>query len=294
MKRYKMYTIIIVALIGLVFPFSGASFGRQNYSKNIGVTISLEKETYLLSEPIWVVVSAKNISKEEIRILPLVLSCMECLNIILIDSKGDTLYYHGVVHDVTRPPTGYLTEPGETRSNYVNLLEGFGEKLDGFGIRRFLKPDKYSIVATYDGMVKSNKIEFDVIAPEGDEKKAHALLNEGYDYQIQLKINEFDEKLEELVSKYPESAYADLAYYEMTYWSEDPKDAEKYGKQLISKYPNSRWTRFAFWKMLRGKTRNEQIQLLKHILKKIPAGTRAADWAKGSLKALEEKEKSEK
>ena len=46
--------------------------------------------------------------------------------------------------------------------------------------------------------------------------------------------------------------------------------------------------------MLRGKTRNEQIQFLKDILKKIPADTRAADWAKGSLKALEEKEKSEK
>jgi len=294
MKKNKNHAIIIVSLIGLVFAISGTCLGHQNYDKIIDFTISLERQTYLLSEPIWVDVSAKNMSKEEIRILPLVLSCLECLNIIVINSTGDTLYYHGIVHDVTRPPTGYVTDPGETRSNYLNLLEGFGEKLDGFGIRHFLKPDKYFIVAIYDCMIKSNEIEFEVVAPKGDEKKAYALLKEGYDYHIQLKIGKFNEKLEELVSKYPESAYADLAYYEMTYWSEDSEDAEKYGKKLIFKYPNSRFSRFAFWKMLRGKTRNQQIQFLKDIIKKLPMETAAFEWAQGSLGALEGKESPER
>lgn len=294
MKKYKISPILLANLIGLVFLFHAASFSQQNYGKNIDFTISLEKESYVLSEPIWVDVSAKNIGREAIKILPLDLSCMECLNIFLIDSKGDTLYYHGEVSDVTRPPTGYLTEPGKTRSNYFNLLESFGEKLDGFGIRHFLKPGKYSILAVYEAQAQSNKIAFEVNAPEGDEEKAHALLKDGYDYQIQQKIPQFEKKLEELASKYPKSKYADLAYYEMTYWAGDPTDAEKYGKELVMKYPNSRFTRFTFWKTLRGKTRSEQIQFLKDILKIIPDSTRAYSWAQGSLKGLEEKEKQEK
>jgi len=294
MKNNKNQAIVIVGLIGLFFAIPSACLGQQNYAKSLDFKISLEKEVYLLSEPIWVDISAKNINEKEIRILPLVLSCLECLNINVINSQDDTLYYHGIVHDVTRPPTGYATEPGQTRSNYLNLLEGFGEKLDGFGIRRFLKPDKYSIVAIYDGMIKSNEIEFEVVAPKGAEKKAYALLKEGYDYHIQLKIKEFHEKLEELVSKYPESLYANLAYYEMTYWSEDSEDAEKYGKELIFKYPNSRFTRFAFWKMLRGKTRNQQVQFLKDTIKKLDRRTVAFVWAQGSLKALEGEEKPER
>lgn len=294
MKNNKNYTIVVVSLIGLFLAIPSACLGQQNYAKNIDFAIDLEKEAYLLLEPIWIEISAKNMSEEEIRILPLLLSCLECLTIIVINSQDDSLYYHGIVHDVATPPTGYVTEPGQTRSNYLNLLEGFGEKLDGFGIRRFLKPDKYSIVALYDGMIKSNQIEFEVVAPKGAEGKAYALLKEGYDYHIQLKIHQFNEKLEELASKYPESVYADLAYYEMTYWSEDSEDAETYGKELIFKYPNSRFTRFAFWKMLRGKTHNQQIQFLKDIIKKLQKGTAAFEWAQGSLEALEGKESPER
>jgi hypothetical protein len=287
MKKNKNRDIVIVGLIGLFFAISSSCLGQQNNDKSIDFKISLEKEIYILSEPIWVDISAKNINKEEIRILPLVLSCLECLNISVINSHDDTLHYQGIVHDITSPPTGYTTEPGQTRSNYINLLEGFGEKLDEFGMRRFLKPDKYSIVAVYDGMIKSNEIEFEVAVPEGSEKKAYTLLKEGYDYHIQLKNKEFHEKLEELVSKYPKSSYTDLAYYEMTYWSKDSEDAEKYGKELILKYPNSRFTRLAFWKILRGRNRNQQIQFLKDTIKKLNRGTVAFDWAQGSLKALE-------
>ena len=294
MKKYKLYPTLLASLLGLVFPFQGSSFSQQSSGNNIDFSINLEKESYVLSEPIWVDVSVKNISNNDINILPLVLSCMECLQVFLINSKSDTLFYHGMVADVTRPPTGYATEPGNTRSNYFNLLESFGEKLDGFGMRRFLKADKYLIVAIYNSGIQSNKIEFEVCAPQRDEKKAHALLKEGYDYQIQMKITEFDSKFEELVTKYPKSMYTEVAYYEMTYWTEDPKDAEKYGKELILKYPDSRFTRFAFWKMLRGKTRRQQIEFLKDILKNIPVDTRAYDWAQGSLKGLEEKDKSEK
>lgn len=73
MKKCKILLIIEVTLIGFLMPFPARSLGQQNYGENIDLTISLEKEAYLLSEPIWVDVSAKNIGNDNIKILPLVL-----------------------------------------------------------------------------------------------------------------------------------------------------------------------------------------------------------------------------
>jgi hypothetical protein len=294
MKKHKLYLIFLGSLIGLAFQSHHTSFCQQNPANSIDISINLGKKSFATSEPIWLDVSVKNISYYDIKILPLDLSCMECLKIFLVNSKGDTLSYHGIVSDVTRPPTGYLTEPGNYRSNYFNLLDGFGEMIDGLGIRRFIKPDNYSIIAIYNNIIESNVETLEVKEPEGEEKKALALLMKGYDYHIQLEIPQFDKQLEELVVKYPKSVYADLAYYEMTYWSEDYKDAEEYGKQLVIQYPDSKFTRFAFWKMLRGKTPTQQIQFLKNILKVITVNTRAYDWAQSSLESLQKKEKPEK
>lgn len=286
MKKNEVLLSSVIILILWVFLWCEAYATEDSLEFLVG----LEKDTFLVSEPIWLDISATNIGEEEIRILPLVLTCMECLQVILINSKADTLYYHGIVDDVTKPPTGYLTYPGKTRSNCVNLLEGFGEKLDGFGIRHFLEPDKYSIIATYGGIIKASGIEFEVSVPKEDEREAYDLLRDGYDYHIQFKIAKLNEKLEELVRKYPNSVYADLAHYEMAYWADDPAEAEEYGTELLFTYPNSRFTRFAFWQILRSKTHNEQIQFLKDTIKKLPKHTRAFEWAQGSLEALEGRE----
>jgi len=288
MDPKKNRPIIMLTLIGLIVGIPGQCLGWPGYGEKLDFTINLEKQTFLVLEPIWLSVYATNTGDDEARILPLALTCLSCLDIILVNSKGDTLLYSGTVHDVTAPPTGYPTKPGETRSNYMNLLEGFGEKIDGFGLRRFLEPETYSIQAVYAGVLKSNELQFKVSTPEGRDSRAYSIIREAYDYHIQFKTSEFCQKLETLVADYPGAVYGDLAYYEMTYWAPDPKEAQKYGRELILNYPNSRFTRFAFWKILRGKTRDEQIGFLDDILGEIPPGTRAAQWAQGSLEALKE------
>jgi tetratricopeptide (TPR) repeat protein len=296
MKKYP-YAVILIAIVTSAILATFFAFAQKNLDKKIEFRIGLDKETYLLREPIWLNLNVKNVGEEIINILPLEPSCLECLNVILVNSKGDTLRYYGAVVEHTKFPTGFPTEPGESRYNYISLLAGFGEMDDNFRLRYYLKPESYEAQAFYNGGVPSNKLKFKIELPKGDEKKAHDLLKEAYDYQIRKNLDKCIQKLHHIVNTYPKSVYADIAYYELggNYGVKgDTKKSTEYREKLLVNYPNSYYVRFAFWDLLQGKSRDEQIQILKDILKKIPADTRAANWAQESLKTLEGKENQEK
>jgi tetratricopeptide (TPR) repeat protein len=132
--------------------------------------------------------------------------------------------------------------------------------------------------------------------PKNGEKRAHDLLKQAYYHDIRLENSEVIEILEQLVSTYPKSAYADLAYYETAGHYGlvgKPEKAHGYLKKLILNYPNSHFALKALPGLLGQMTQDEKMKFLKEIIEKQPK-TKASHWAKESLKALEEQEGKEK
>jgi hypothetical protein len=291
---------IFVKIAFLLFVY--VCFTRPNSAQeqldSLQFQIQIEKDTFLVSEPIWLDLYLENTDTVRIEEKPLWIGLGGgWLEFILVNSKGDTLRpYAREVIDFVGPGPTYTLEPNESQHVCLDLLEGtgLGEREKWMSGRSYLKTDTYRVEAIYKGYLESNQITFNVANPTGEEKIALQLWREGYADQIKKRADKSFEKWRELVERYPKSVYAPSAFNELCYWSKDPKDIEKHGKELLLKYSNSRFVRNVFWKLLQDKPRNEQVQFLKDVLKKIPADTRAADWAKESLKALEEQEGKEK
>jgi hypothetical protein len=290
MKSRKIRLVSFYVFIFLVFA-TNIGFTSAKNNNVINLSISLEKNTFLIREPIWLEITAVNLSDTDIVIFPLVPECISCIRIILKNSQEKPLQYEGMIYDyVSGYPRGALVKPNEVYKNEpkYNLLDGFGERVNNWPLRRFLKPGTYTVQVLYLERVSSNILEFEVKTPQGDEEKAFKLLAEGISYLFKDQRDELVRKLEELVAKYPKSAYADLAYYEMTYWDKNKERAKKSARELILKYPDSKFTRNAFWKLLRGEKRENKKKILKEWISKLP-GTKAEEYAKQTLEALESK-----
>jgi tetratricopeptide (TPR) repeat protein len=294
----KYYGKIILSLLVLIFISIFCISVRANNYENIEFRISLEKNTFLLDEPPWMTLEVTNNTKYEISILPLQLDCLECLKVILVNSKGDTLRYRGIHFELVSLPKGVIVKPKQTYQNSVNLLQGFGENLDNFQIRHYLEPDSYTAQAFSSDSLSSNKIVFNVEVPKGNEKEANDLLRQTYEYDVRLDNYKVIEKLQQLIEKYPKSVYMDLATYELAgHYGEigQPENTYKYLEKLILNSPNSYLIREAFWGLLKPKTDDHKIKFLQDIRKKIPANTKASNWAQKTLESLlRESEKKEK
>lgn len=275
MKNYRS----LVNVILLVFPFlTFVTIGKIH--ANNQVTFRIEaKDKYLVGEPIWVDLYVTNNGKEEATIRPLDTWWWE-FKVHLVNSKGDTAKYSGYLVEGT-PRPGPSIRPEETYYHCFNLSEDFGTWIDEYRppLLKILKPGSYTLQVSQKGIV-SNKIEFKVESPTGDEKKAYSLYLEAARYHLNI------QKADELLHKYPRSVYADLACYEMgvSYGMDnDVQTYLKYAKKLISDYPNSGFIQRVLWDTVKNKTQTQQKNELAEIIKNHP-DTRAARFAEKLLK----------
>jgi tetratricopeptide (TPR) repeat protein len=293
MNNFKLcLTVILISLFFLIGVVSGESTTNEEVAFEIET-----KDKYLLREPVWIDLYLTNNCEEDITIRPLDLPWL-VLQVLLVNSKGDTLKYRGMHFEHGRLPGGYVVEPNETYHHFVNLLTSFGETTYALekGLGRFyLEEDTYTLQMNYKGLV-SNKIRFKVERPKSNEEEAHELLKEAYYYDLKLENQKTIDILQRLIDKYPKSVYADLAYYELAGHYGlvgEPERTHGYLKKLILNYPDSHFSLKALPGLIREMKKDEKIGFLKEIIEKQPK-TKASHWAKESLKALEEQEDQEK
>jgi tetratricopeptide (TPR) repeat protein len=292
MKWLKFPVNHIIVIISLILVFASLQSWAAD---NLQFKIELDRDTFMLREPVWVDLYFINEGNQSVT-----LDCLDLywqqLEIYLVNSHGDTLQYCGYVADgVCR--AGPTVKPFETYHYYINLSENYGKGAQEYlpPTLRYFDENTYTLQMRHTG-VSSNLIRFKVESPKGEEKLAYRLLKDAsrsgfkyYDKDAQQVIGLF----QELISKYPKSRYADLVYYELGGLYGLVVESEKtneYLEKLILSFPNSHFSLKALPGLLQQMKEDEKIKFLKEIIKKQPK-TKASDCAQEFLEDLKETDK---
>jgi hypothetical protein len=288
MKRfqYDLKLTLIEVFIALVV-FTAPLCAEDN----IKFEIRLDKYTILEREPIWVDMYLINESNESVT-----LKCLELywqmLTVYLVNSAGDTVKYSGYVTDGI-PPRGPNIRPGETYTYSINLSENFGKGFRDYipPPLRYLAKDAYTLQMVHN-KVFSNKIEFTVTEATGSEKNACDLIKNatrsGFKYYHD-DVHQVIDIFEELLKKYPNSVYADLAQNELAGLYGLVREIGKttyYLKTLVLTQPNSHFVHKAIPRLLRQMEDPEKKMFLEEVIKKVP-DSRASNLAKETLNNIE-------
>ncbi|MGB7062901.1 MAG: hypothetical protein WBF13_11190 [Candidatus Zixiibacteriota bacterium] len=209
---------MIVLLFVLAF-WPAKSFTQAIAEQPLKAAISLDKEKFLVNEAIWLTIVIENISKEktlEASADPLTGK----VRIEVITYEGDTLYGGCIIGTAVGTPPSL--EPGERDIYFVDLVGSicnYGIKHEDALHGRFLPEGEYYIQATvryrYQGKttpVLTNKLNFKVEKPKGDERKAYYLLVKGRKKCYpEKKWDEGREMIRRMIQEYPNSVYRDAA-----------------------------------------------------------------------------------
>jgi len=264
-------SIFIVISPALVLAESTDSLGLR-------LEIVLDKEKYLVNEPLWVTVNVENTTKDKVFAIS-ANPVYGNVHFHIVSSNGDSLEgwcFRGMIG-------GYPTlDPGQKDIYFVDLVGPIctygvehGEALH----QRRVPEGKYTLQAelrVYPDpkwqkerfQVYSDKVNFMVQKPSGEEKKAYDLLKE-----------KKAEKLWTLIKKYPNSVYRDVAYELVSFGFHHREPT----LEFIDKHPNSGFAASAIFAAIPKKGKPaERKDFLKYIVKKYP-NTKAAMYAENYL-----------
>jgi len=236
-KNYK-YLLYSALTTFLLCSFADIAIAQRE--KDLGkpaqlkAELELYKREYLLRESIIVKMRVTNIGKEEGWLYFVTTGGLK-----IKDSKGQEYTCH-----VSSSLAPGIINLGQTLEEQTNLLLWFGIPENKFKVRHYLPPERYTILYKPRKDVSSETYEFSVLEPKGDEIQAMNLLKDSYQLFVEKKYDETIEKLEELISKYPNSVYRPWALFETatTYKLaiEDLDKTLEIYRKVIDNHPNSR------------------------------------------------------
>ncbi|RKY56766.1 MAG: hypothetical protein DRP89_00735 [Candidatus Neomarinimicrobiota bacterium] len=268
MKKVFIYLMI------LVFPLS-------IYSQDIELTISLNKNEYLLGESIWMRVNLTNNRKDSVYV-----NLSEIINAAYLENSSGNRIPSNVTISFwrpNRPDTG----PGVTRKAMADIVPYFARHDTSLKMRLF-DVDNYSIYVFYDNKaVVSNTVNFSVVEPEGIEKEVFKQYKEGYNLWFKKKENiKAASHFEELAEKYSNSVYAPEALnvsanaYNIGKEIDLQKSISAY-KKILFNYPNSYQCKNAasgIENLMRSiNDREGYINLMEEVINTLP-GTKASGY----------------
>lgn len=229
------------------------------YAQQMQFTLRLDKDTYILGEPIQVAISYVNVGRTVISGLNWSQTALE-----VIDDKGRQVERTGISGNHWSPLRTEL-KPGEEDYRVLELNYYFGKPYGGLlmGGIQYFEPGTYTVRATHysNGSSETAEASFRVVQPEGEE--AHA-------YQRFIEILQLDRErkysgvqradaIRTLYETYPTSVYAPyfLTILDAVYDIDlgDGLKASMARKELVEKFP---------WSV-------EAQGMLEGILKKLPS-----------------------
>ncbi|MGB7062900.1 MAG: hypothetical protein WBF13_11185 [Candidatus Zixiibacteriota bacterium] len=242
MKQKNNFVICMMILLFALAFFPVDSFTQAIGDQPLKVTISLDKEKFLVNEAIWLTIVIENISKNKTLVAspdPI----YGLVRIEVVSHEGDTLY-GGCIQATFGG--GLRLDPGEKDTYFVNIVGpicNYGVEHEDALHDRLLPEGKYNVQAKvwyrYQGKstpVLTNKLGFKVEKPKGREKKAYDLLVKGRKkcYPEQ-EWKEGREMIWRMIEQYPNSVYRDVALELVANFAYHPEE----GMKFIEKYPNS-------------------------------------------------------
>ncbi len=298
MKIRNLFVFIIST--GIPLFLSGHSFVAH-------IEILGKKDVYLYGEPIVIKSSIWNEGEKRMAVIP---GFVEG-NFIVYNSKGKRLHKRKVIsEDYLSLPT---IAPGDTISWIGEIFTGFQCAYDPYMNNFFLPPEEYTYQAYYlipnntdnYDTLKSNIIKIKIVEPEGKEKEAFELYRESMHLWRQPTIGKTMKKFDELLLKYPHSAYAPRVFDILTVLLQSRSyrkyDIKIFGRKMslkegvdefLKRYPNSGVSAMIVRSIgdLGGR---KEIKIFRNIIKKYK-GTPAAISAKLMIKKTKKHMEREK
>ncbi|MDD2890910.1 MAG: energy transducer TonB [bacterium] len=180
----------------------------------IKITLEDNKNTFFLSEPVWLSSIVKNTGIKIETLHPSLLNPA----LILCNSNGDTLKPK-IDPDQIFPIK--LISPQRTRSSILDITTAYDLESEGTYAAQVV----YYTMGANSKKISSNKIDFKVVKPTGEEEKAYQLLKKAYTISDSLTDEQKFLKRKELVYKYPNSGYALKALEDIRLYLLSKKDS---------------------------------------------------------------------
>ncbi len=214
--------------------------------------IELDKQNYIFHEPIWLDITLTNITTDTLRTDGLVQPNHRQFFIEIIDEAEKLVEYTGGQYSIMASlPGELLIDAGEQDYGTFDLLRMFSSYNKGSGYRipiywfTFIPEGTYTVRVLFEDDI-SNKLNFNIVKPSGDEKEALELIEKAS--KIWKDDTDHTSQIyKEIVERFPNSVFAEMCFYLSRVYSQERKDGLKQGsydrrifkREMIENYPNS-------------------------------------------------------
>jgi len=252
--------------LGLTFFFLISSVGSSqtliefNRKKNLEFIISIEKDSYLSHEPLWIHCLIKNNTSESI---PAYIPSYTQTSVVITDISGDTVCCKlEWSEELGRPSTERFLEPGEEW--YFCKVADKELEVGEYSLQVLYPADPYFYMDDFQkestgkwnnidvflqymhtGDLLSNKLSFKVEAPKTmTDNNAYSLLQKILDEQQNRKGGSYQEFLalmETFMEDYAHHPYAALVYpsYLCYLQRDNPSRYREIVDSVVSSFPNT-------------------------------------------------------
>jgi hypothetical protein len=251
-------------------------------SHELVLRIELEKQSYLVGEPIWVDVTLSNAGADTVVMpgSPMALESSEFEFYVI--TNGERLKYTGPVACGALRPMPIA--PGQEFHRCFDILSNYGEPVPNTtSFEPIVSAGTYSIHADSWGVL-SNEVGFDIEKPQGRDAEIYEILEQAISLSVNNRRLTAAQQLEELLPGLAGSPYRDKVVYwlgNMWWFFEIDKELEIFA-QLVDVSPNSGYAPIAVGRLMRKMTLPEAEMFWWNLQRKAP-GSRAAQAAQSSL-----------
>jgi hypothetical protein len=296
-RMHRPALLLVVVFILIVTCGHPASSQLLTFSESWSASdwrfeISLEKSKYLPGEAVWVDFVLRNVSEDTLFIED---SKLDPNNFNLsfdVTARNDTLPFIGY-HPNCRPIWPRWLFPGGTLTGTVNICTYYGEPVEGNRWEGWLfHPGIYSLQGIALREVPSNRLEFEVMEPSGEDVKIFEVLHRAQILAAQYSREATAELLFPLLPRATNSVYRDQIYRVLR-WAvalDYPKAAEV-GREALKINPNTRYARTHLFAVFWASTPEEGRRYVESLERKAP-GSRVAVLGRELLDGFKEWNKS--
>ncbi|MEW6413097.1 MAG: hypothetical protein AB1483_11620 [Candidatus Zixiibacteriota bacterium] len=269
----------LILLLATLLSFS-TTYASDNKWE---IEIALDKQEYVLYEPVWLDVTLTNIALDTIRTYGVSAPNHRQFHILLTDSDGKQMKHTGLKFSFAGGPGDLLLDAGESDYDSFNLLELFRsmELNTGYVVLPnrfpFIPEGTYSVVIEFESEL-SNVLTFSIVAPHGQEEEVLRKIEQASRGWSKNDTDRSSQIFGQIESEYPNSPFTEKCYYLSRVYSKSVWEGMRGGshdirvlnREMLSKFPNSGYVKSRLWSVTREMTEDEEIELYTRLIAEHP------------------------
>jgi hypothetical protein len=234
----------VAVVIGIALGSVGSSANTDGMADYFDLDIRVEKQVFLLGEPIWIDVQLAFTGQDTLLLAfdPL---CLGCGTLDVVVKSGDRVFpYTGVV--AFWLPVPRKVAPGETITMEFDLLAQFGEPVKGTRLMEKELPVGSYDVWIHELGVSSGTLSFTIVEPSGQDAVIHRTMHDAIAMAVRHLRLDAATMLEELLPTIGDSPYREKLLFLLTrVWYTNKIEYMDACRRIIDDDPDSRYARAA-------------------------------------------------